>query len=420
MLKSMKILSSALLLAGLLLVPELATSRYIVRPQDQAVFHNNQGVEFLRSGNPEKGLHEFKLAVEVSPEFTEGWNNLGLAYMYLNQYDEAKSAFLQSIKIDKKYPTPYNHLASLYYNLGDYKEAIKWAKDAIGKDKKYADAYYNLGIAYRELAKQTHNPKDAEQGEQAFRNATEASSRHYLANFELGNLYRDQGKYDEAIMRYKIALEIQPMAGQIWQALGNTYLKQGNNERAQWAFEKAMAAGGGGVSGPTGGSHLEMGLLYIRQKNYPLAEKELTLAKQQEPDNPRVLFNLAFVKLGQAEEVRARQGAPAAQGLYQQALTEFQAVLQTKHDYPDAAYNVGYIYARLNQLPMAQQWYEKTLQIDPDYPRALFGLGLLKIQSGQKDEGVKYLCRFTQKAAEDQAGAKKVAEQLIGQNGKCP
>jgi tetratricopeptide (TPR) repeat protein len=416
-LKPSKILPPLLFLS-ILFFPHLATSRYIVRPLDQAVFHNNQGVTFLNAGDAEKGLHEFKLAVELSPEFTEGWNNLGLAYLYLNQYDQAKDAFLRSIKIDSKYPTPYNHLATLYYNQGNYQESIKWSKEAISKDKKFADAYYNMGIAYRELAKQTKDPKDAQQGEQAFRNATEASSRHYLANFELGNLYQEQGKIEEAIMRYKIALEIQPSAAQVWKALGNLYLKQGDNQKAQWAFEKAMAAGGGGPQA-TPSSHLDMGLLYLRQKNYPLAEKELALAKQQDPENPRVLFNVAFLKLGQAEEIRAQQGPAAAQGSYQEALTEFQGLVQKQPNYTDAAYNIGYIYTRLNQLPEALQWYEKTLQIDPNYSKALFVLGMMKIQSGQKEEGVKYLCRFSQTASADQASAKQAAEQLISQNGKC-
>jgi tetratricopeptide (TPR) repeat protein len=407
-----------LLFSLILFFPDFATARYIVRPLDQAVFHNNQGVTFLNAGDPKNGLHEFKLAVELSPEFAEGWNNLGLAYLYLNQYDKAKESFLRSIQVDKKYATPYNHLATLYYNQGNYQESIKWSQAAVSKDKKLGDAYYNMGIAYRELTKQTGDAKYAQAGEQAFRNATEASSRHYLANFELGNLYAEQGKNEEAMMRYKVALEIQPSAAQVWKALGNLYLKQGNNEQAQWAFEKAMAAGGAPGVAPTG-SHLDMGILYIRQKNFPMAEKELALAKQAEPDNPRVLFNLAFVKLGRAEEVRAQQGAGAAQGLYMQALADYQTLAEKQPGFADAAYNVGYVYARLNQVPEAIQWYDKTLQADPNYSRALFGLGLLKIQGGQKEEGVKYLCRFTQTAPSDQAGAKQAAEQLISQNGKC-
>ena len=415
--KSRKILP-LLLLCSVLLFPRYATSRYIVRPLDQAVFHNNQGVTFLNAGDPEKALHEFKLAVELSPEFTEGWNNLGLAYLYLNQYDQAKDAFLRSIKIDSKYATPYNHLATLYYNQGNYQESIKWSKDAVSKDKKFADAYYNMGIAYRELAKKSKDPKDAQAGEQAFRNATEASSRHYLANFELGNLYREQGKLEEAIMRYKVALEIQPSAAQVWKALGNLYLQQGDNEKAQWAFEKAMQAGGGAPQSQGASSHFDMAQLYLKQKNFPLAEKEITLAKQESPNDPRVLFNVAFLKMSQAEELRAQQGPVAAQSLYQSALTDFQSVLQNQPN-ADAAYNVGYIYTRMNQLAEAQQWYEKTLQIDPNYSRALFVLGTMKIQSGQKEEGVKYLCRFNQVATTDQAGAKQAAEQLINQNGKC-
>ena len=391
-----------------------ATARYIVRPLDQAVFHNNQGVQFLNSGNPKKALHEFKLATELSPEFTEGWNNLGLTYMYMNQYEKAKEAFHRSIKIDKKYPGPYNHLATLYYNLGDYEESLKWSNQAIKKDKKFADAYYNKGIALRELTKKTGNPKYAAEGETAFRYATEANSRHYLANFELGNLYREQGKTEQALMRYKIALEIQPSAPQVWTALCDLYMEQGNNNRAQWACDKAIAANPNSPS-----AHLNLGLVYLKEKNFLLAERELAKAMKANPNNPQIKLFLAYSKLSRAEEVRGKQGAAAATGVYHQALNDYQSVLAQFPKSADAAYNIAYINARLGNLQEAEVWYQKTLAINSNYYKALFGLGLLKIEGGQKKEGVKYLCRFTKVAGADQASAKAAAEKIIAQNGKC-
>ena len=46
----------------------LATARYIVRPLDQAVFHNNQGITYLGQKQVQKALFEFKTATELSPD----------------------------------------------------------------------------------------------------------------------------------------------------------------------------------------------------------------------------------------------------------------------------------------------------------------------------------------------------------------
>jgi superkiller protein 3 len=381
---------------------------------DQAVFHNNQGVAYLNQGNTKNALFEFKTATELSPEFTEAWNNLGLAYMYLNQYDEAKNAFLKSISTDKKYPTPYNHMATLYYNQGNYEEALKWADDAIKRDKKYGDGYYNKGIILQEIARKSGDPKYKEAGEQAFRFATEADSRHYLANFELGNLYYSQGKIEQAIIRYKVALEIQPSAAQVWQQLGKLYQAKGQSQQAEFAFNKAMEAS---PNNPE--SHLNLGLYYLSEKNFVLADKELYLAYKADPDNPRVLFNLAYAKLSRAEEARGRQGVAAAQPFYQQAIEGFSSLLQKQPKFADAAYNLGYVYARTGDLGQAEQWYQKTLSIDPGYDRAMFSLGAMKLESGQKEAGVKYLCQFVLTTDQALQATKEAAQKIIAQNGGC-
>ncbi len=397
-----------------LLFPHIGSARYIIRPQDQAVFHNNQGVNFLNEGNPQKALFEFKMAVEISPESAEGWNNLGLTYLYLNQYGEAERALKQAIQVDKKYPTPYNHLATLYYNQGNYTEALKWSEEAIQRDKKFADAYYNQGLIYQQLAQKGEATNYAK-AEQAFRNATESNNRHYLANFELANIYTEQGKTEAAIMRYKVALEIQPSAAQAWERLGNLYLKQGRNQEAQFALNKAIEA-----NPNLSGAHLSLGLLYLQEKNFPLADKEIAAASQKDPNNPRVLFNLAFAKLSRAEEIRGRQGMNAALPVYQESIMVYKRLLEKFPQYADGAYNLGYIYGRLGDLPQALSWYGKAVNMDSNHYKALFSLGMLEVETGKKKEGVEHLCRFLKIVpATNTESSRTVAEKIIAENGRC-
>ncbi len=391
-----------------------AQARFVVRPLDQAVFHNNQGVGYLNQGDPQKALFEFKTATEISPEYSEAWNNLGLTYLYLKDYEQAKTAFHRSIKIDSKFPQPYNHMATLFYTMGNYPEALSWAGKAIKQDKKYADAYFNQGIIYREIARKSGNAEDYQKAEKAFRFATEANQNHYLANLELANLYKAQGKYEQALIRYKTTLEIQPSSADAWQQLGSLYLLKGENDKAQLAFNKAIAA-----NPNLSESHLQLGIYYLQEKNFVLAEKELALAAQADPENPRVKFNLAYAKLSRAEDTRGRSGLNAATALYQQAIQDYQALLAKVPDYQDAAYNLGYAYARIGDTTQAAQWYEKVLKLNPKHPRALFGIASLKYEGGDKKGSVPYFCQFIKSATPDMSGAVTAAQKIVAEEGKC-
>jgi len=305
-------------------------------------------------------------------------------------------------------------MATLYYTQGNYDEALKWADKSIKEDKKFADGYYNKGVILRELARKTGNKSYYSQGEEAFRLATESNSRHYLANFELGNMYKAEGKLEEAMIRYKVALEIQPSASEVWRELGTLYLAKGDNNKAQFAFNKAMEANPNNID-----AHLNMGLYYIQEKNYVLAERELALARQAQPDNPKILFNLAYAKFSQAEDLRGRSGLDAARSLYQASITDYQALLQQVPNYADAAYNLGYAYSRLGDFANAEAWYQKTLAIDANYPRALFGMGALKLQNGDTASAVGFLCRFTKVAPQDLQASIDASQKIIAENGKC-
>ena len=406
---------TTLLISLTLFFPKLATARYIVRPQDQAVFHNNQGVSFLNAGDAEKALFEFKTATELSPEYTEAWNNLGLTYMFLKDNDQARTALLRAVKSNPDIASSYSHLAALEYNLGHYQEAIEWAEKGIKEDKKFADAYYNEGVSYRELARRnSNNAEYYAKAEKAFRMATEANSRHYLANYELGNIYVSQNKLDEAMMRYKVALEIQPSASQVWVALGNIYLQKGDNNKAQWAFDKGMTANPGNQD-----AHMNMGLYYLAEKNFTLAERELKQAQQNNPDSPRVYYNLAYLKFSQAEDVRARQGEAAAQGMYQDAINQYISLIQKYPNFPEALYDLAYLYTRTGDLTSAREYYTKATTLKPNFAKAWYGLGLLAYQNGDQKGSVEYFCRFVKNATPDLQSAIDMAQKIIAENGKC-
>jgi tetratricopeptide (TPR) repeat protein len=162
-----------------------------------------------------------------------------------------------------------------------------------------------------------------------------------------------------------------------------------------------------------------MGLYYLGEKNYVLAERELALAQAANPDNPKLLFQLAYAKFAQAEDVRARQGAAAAQGLYQEAINRYLGLLQRDPNSTDALYNLAYAYARLGNGAQAREYYQKTVALDPNFARAWFGLGVLQYEGGDRAGSLPHFCRFVQTATPDLKPTIDAAQKIIAENGKC-
>lgn len=112
---------------------------------------NNSGVIAYHNGQYEKALELFKKAIELNPEFTEGYNNLGLTYTELKDEEKATEAFKKAIELDPDLSATYNNLGYAFYRMGSYEEAIEMYNEAIGRSKDNSSAYTNLGNAYYKL-----------------------------------------------------------------------------------------------------------------------------------------------------------------------------------------------------------------------------------------------------------------------------
>ncbi len=112
---------------------------------------NNAGVVAYHNGHYEKALELFEKCVEIDPEFTEGYNNLGLAYTELDEESKATNAFKKAIELNPDLAVTYNNLGYVFYRLGSLEEAVDMYKEAIGRSKDNSSAYTNLGNAYYKL-----------------------------------------------------------------------------------------------------------------------------------------------------------------------------------------------------------------------------------------------------------------------------
>ncbi len=136
--------------------------------------HNNLGDMYGRHGDLQKALQEFRVAIELDPNYADAYHNLGNTYRQLHQDDKAIASYQKALQIDPNLWQSHEELAGIYFEQKLYKEALGEIKKAINISPNSSLLYSNLGIIYLQL-------KDKSSAEQAFLKALGLDPNNQIA-----------------------------------------------------------------------------------------------------------------------------------------------------------------------------------------------------------------------------------------------
>lgn len=140
-----------------------------------------------------------KQAIDIDPNFTKAYDNLGLALEATGDFDGAEKNYDTAVKLNRKSskPSPWPPLncGNLLSRLGRYDSAAARLEEALHYDPDSAQAHFRLGFVYDK-----------------------------------------QGKDTDAIVELRKATAIDETYADPFYALGRIYYKKGEKERAQDAF----------------------------------------------------------------------------------------------------------------------------------------------------------------------------------------
>ena len=119
-----------------------------------------------------------------------------------------------------------------------------------------------------------------------YREAMTYSADFSFGRFNLGNLYSNLAKTDQAIDQYGAAIKIDNQFYPAMVNLAMLYARKGNNSKAEQLFRNALA-----VNQDLYEVHYSLGLLLAEEKRYPEAVEHLDTAAAGMPDYARVHYN---------------------------------------------------------------------------------------------------------------------------------
>ncbi|MCF6154923.1 MAG: tetratricopeptide repeat protein [Candidatus Brocadia sp.] len=174
------------------------------------------------------------------------------------------------------------------------------------------------------------------------------SPNSFKTHNNLGNMYRDTGRLDEAVAEFKHALTLYDGSMDAHNNLGVTYRKKGMLDEAMLEYQKVLR-----LNPRYPYAHNNLGVLYAKSNLLDLAIDEFHNAIASKPD-----YSDAHNNLG-ATYIR--------KGLHEKAIQACLEAIKYNDRYKDAYYNLSAAYFNTKQLDKALEASRMALSIDPNH-----------------------------------------------------
>ncbi len=313
----------------------------------------------------EKLCHE---GLRHNPENLNLLFTLGGIYFKQERYDEAIQAheeFLRQREIAEKRPNldanvvdtwsygsiVRNNSGLCYRLLGDYDKAIDCLESAITQDDQHLNLYKSLFLCYIEIG-------DFLNAQLVLKRAVEVGIADDFTFVKLGDLYRRENRFNEAIKQYEKAIKINPDNSDAYNGWGYALLMKGQKEDADLKFSKALE-----LNPYHERAHFNLVKLKFSQGAHQKALEEIDKLVSLKPESGQIYRDAGdiCIKLGNYEK---------AIELYKECIKKAPADKVTMC-------NMGSCYAKLGHLESAQMAYQTALSIDPNYAEAARNLSII-------------------------------------------
>lgn len=194
-------------------------------------------------------------------------------------------------------------------------------------------------------------------------NTAKLSPNSFRAHNNLGNMYRNAGRLDDAIQELKQAITLYNDYIDAHNNLGITYRKKGLLKEALSEYQKALQ-----INPRYPYAHNNMGVLLAKSNYLDLAIIEFSNAVRCKPD-----YADAYNNLG---------AAYIQKGMYEKAITACVNAVKFNSNYIDAYFNLGVAYFNNEQLDHAIETTKLVLTKDPNHHNAHELLGMIMEQKG--------------------------------------
>jgi tetratricopeptide (TPR) repeat protein len=348
---------------------------------------NNLGVLYFRKGVYDEAIKQFKEALKIDPRFELARENLLYLFSETKMEDPDVSRWKKEVEEDPANVEALLRLGVSYQNMGWLDEAANTLGQVVGKNPDHYMARIHFGSVLKAQGLY-------QQALEHFLSAAENVSKSAVFHTDLGEIYYNLGRTDEAILELRTAIKID---AEYWRSHFLLSFAYGDIGHFQDALEESRIAsklnpsfqnteanlalsdedGQGAKSQGQEIPSLEstaftLGTAYRERGYLPEALKEFRKALQDMQEKDRVYIEMAKVHIAE------KDGA--------EALAFLLKALEDNPVNPEAYLLCGTIYHGAAEYRKAAICYLQAFRLNTADPDTMNNLGTLLYQTGLVEE----------------------------------
>lgn len=325
----------------------------------------------------------------------------------------------------------------------DVRDQIKSQQDALAATvKNSSSTETEFSTAYGLMGQTYHAYSLLPPARECYVNASRLAPKDFRWIYLLAKLDQQEGNVAEAIRRFQIAGSLRPEFVAVPVNLGNIYLELNRLEDAKTSFATALE-----IDKNSAAAYYGLGQVALSKRSYAEAINYFQKALELAPGANRIHYSLAMayrglrdpekakMHLAQQGPVGVRVADPLVDGLeqlvngarvhlirgklafeakrYAEAADEFrQAVFANPASVP-AHVNLGAALTQTGDLKGAMDQFETTLRIDPNNTTAHYNLGVLLARENKHQQAIVHLQAVSKINPNDFAARFLLAQQLV-------
>jgi tetratricopeptide (TPR) repeat protein len=298
-----------------------------------------------------------------------------------------------------------------------------------------------LSEAYGHLGEIYHAYSLTSAARDSYLNATRLAPKEFRWIYLLGKLDQQDGLFEDAIRRYRLALTLRPDYIAAHVNLGNIFLELNRLDEAAESFRSALK-----LDQNNPAAHFGLGQVAISRRNYAEAVDHFEKTLAQVPGANRVHYSLAMAYrgLGNSDKVKvhlAQQGTvgvrvsdPLVDRLrdsiagerlhlsrgkvafeaqrYAEAASEFRKAVDANPESAAARVNLGAALTQTGDLDGAVEQFEAALRIEPGKANAHYNLAVLLARQNKHEQAIAHLRSALNVEPGDQSARFLLAQEL--------
>ncbi len=217
----------------------------------------------------------------------------------------------------------------------------------------------------------------------------------WMADNNLGLVYKDEGNYNQAIHYYEKALRLKPDYGEGHYNLGIALFRTGVTNEAMREFREAIR-----LSPRDCRAYYNYAVALDEGGQTAQAITEYEKAIDLNPDYGDARINLGILL--------------SSEGRVDEAIEQFEEAVRLAPGDGEAHNNLGAVLRAKGRLGEAIEQFQEAIGLDPGYALAHANLGAALVQNGQRNEGISELWKAVRLDPDDANARKELALALGG------